>query len=198
MQGSLSQEADFAPCPRRQGRVADYYQPIARAVKELDDNTEEARGALYDRVRIAVASQLGRLTPAFSDSDIILEQLAVERAIRKLENDSRHRSLLTQPSLHKIQPLLTIPGTDDKQSEVSNVAGSSTPPDADGKHQTANDLAFAKKLAMDKPDLSAELRILQNEIWHRDTSSMEFPARRLVPLTITGLLVLSLAASGAY
>jgi hypothetical protein len=59
-----------------------------------------------------------------------------------------------------------------------------------------DDLAFAKKLAMDNPDLSAELEVLQKEIWDRRGSLMVLSARRLIPLTFMGLLVILAAGSG--
>jgi hypothetical protein len=58
---------------------------------------------------------------------------------------------------------------------------------------------LAKKLAMDNPDLAAELAILQKEIRrNRRGSLIILRVRNLVPLTIMGLLVLSFAAWGAY
>jgi hypothetical protein len=63
----------------------------------------------------------------------------------------------------------------------------------------ASDLGFAERAALDKPDLGAELEILQKKIRRdRRGSLMIPPARKLVPLTIMGLLALSIAASGAY
>ena len=63
-----------------------------------------------------------------------------------------------------------------------------------------DDLASVTKLAIEHPDLSAELEILQKEIRRRNRrgSLMILPARKLVSLTVMGLLVLSIAASGAY
>jgi hypothetical protein len=50
------------------------------------------------------------------------------------------------------------------------------------RHDPArDDLAFAKKLAMDNPDLSAELEVLQKEICDRRGSLMVLSARRLIP-----------------
>jgi len=68
---------------------------------------------------------------------------------------------------------------------------------ANVEDRAGGDLAFAKKLAIDNPDLSAELEILQNEI-RRDRRGSLMILATLVPLTIMGLLVLSVAASGAH
>jgi hypothetical protein len=62
-----------------------------------------------------------------------------------------------------------------------------------------NGVAFADRLAIDKPDLFAELEVLQKEIRRGRRSSLTMlTARKLVPLTVIGLLVLSVANSGAY
>jgi len=52
---------------------------------------------------------------------------------------------------------------------------------------------------MDKPDLAAELDTLQKEIRRdRRGSRVVRRAGKLVPATIMGLFVLSVAASGAF
>jgi hypothetical protein len=65
--------------------------------------------------------------------------------------------------------------------------------------RTGENSAFAKKLAADQPNLSAELEVLQKDICRDCRGSLfKLPMWKLVPLTIVGLLVLSAAASGAY
>jgi hypothetical protein len=70
--------------------MTDYYPLIARAVEELDRSTGEARRALYERARKAVA-QL-RSNPALLEADIAKECLAVEEAIRKVEAEAAGKS----------------------------------------------------------------------------------------------------------
>ena len=64
-------------------KTNDYYPLIARAVERLDRSTGEARRAVYERAREAVAelrsNQLARL-----DAEITEERLALEDAIRKV------------------------------------------------------------------------------------------------------------------
>ena len=67
--------------PSRDERMTDYYPLIARAVEELGTSTGEARQALYERARNAVA-QL-RSNPALLEADIAKECLALEEAIRR-------------------------------------------------------------------------------------------------------------------
>ena len=71
--------------------MADYHPLIARAVAELDNNTGEARRALYERARAALVAQLRGVTPALGESDITRERLALEEAIRKVEGEEARR-----------------------------------------------------------------------------------------------------------
>jgi hypothetical protein len=64
-----------------------YYSLIARAVSKLPNNTHNARLALYDCAEIALTAELLK-DPAISDEQVAVEQLALERAIRKIEGDA--------------------------------------------------------------------------------------------------------------
>ena len=72
-------------------KTNDYYPLIARAVERLDRSTGEARRAVYERARKAVAelrsNQLARL-----DAEITEERLALEEAIRKVEAEAARKS----------------------------------------------------------------------------------------------------------
>lgn len=192
------------PPPRRSGQLADYYPLIARAVNRLEQNTAETRGAIYDRARTAMVA-LRRLTPPLSEPDINREQLALERALRKVETENLHRSRTPQPPsmLEPDAPPRPSRESGGDQAEMSNEDGvsryaprpssSMVVPEND-EIQAGDDLTFAKKLAMANPDLSAELEILQKGIRRdRRGSAMIW---KLVPLTITGLLIIP--ASSAY
>jgi len=78
-------------------KMTDYYPLIARAVEELGRSTGEARRALYERARNAVA-QL-RSDPAFLEADIAKECLALEEAIRKVEAEAA-RNVRREPRNH--------------------------------------------------------------------------------------------------
>ena len=69
----------------------DYYPLIARAVERLDRSTGEARRAVYERARKAVA-QLRSNQPALLDAEITEERLALEEAIRKVEAEAARKS----------------------------------------------------------------------------------------------------------
>jgi hypothetical protein len=193
----------------RRGQLADYYPLIAQAVERLEQNAAETRRTVYDRARAAMVAQLRGIVPPFTESDINLEQSALERAIRKVESESAGDSYVSpRPSVRQPDPPRPKRDTNNERAEMSDAGERSqitTPPPssmvflANGGVRTGEDSVFAKKLAADQPNLSAELESLQKEICrdHR-RSLIDLSARKLVPLTIVGLLVLSAAASGAY
>jgi uncharacterized membrane protein YhaH (DUF805 family) len=79
-------ENRFGPEPVRRpadrlGSTVDYYSIIAKALSGLPDNTVEARQALYDRARAALAAQLEQDDP----KRLALERTALEKAIREAE-----------------------------------------------------------------------------------------------------------------
>jgi hypothetical protein len=64
--------------------MADYYPLISRAIAALDNKSSEARRAIYDRARAALANQFQNDPPfAFEH-----ERLALEDAINKVEADT--------------------------------------------------------------------------------------------------------------
>jgi hypothetical protein len=203
-QGDASSLGNLRDCPppRRSGQLDDYYPLIALAVNRLEQSTAETRGTIYDRARAAMGAQLRGMTPPLSESDINGEQLALERALRKVETESLRRAYAPrEPSIRETNaPRRPTRETGGEQGEMSNVDG--LPRYVPRPPSSMNILAkdenqaddFGKKLAMANPDLSAELEILQREIRRDRRSSLMI--RKLVPLTIMGLLII--AASGAY
>jgi len=64
--------------------MADYYPLISRAIAALDNKSSEARRAVYDRARAALANQFENDPPfAFEN-----ERRALEDAINKVEADT--------------------------------------------------------------------------------------------------------------
>jgi hypothetical protein len=72
-------------------KTNDYYPLIARAVERLDRSTGEARRAVYERARKAVA-ELRSNQLALLDAEITEERLALEEAIRKVEAEAARES----------------------------------------------------------------------------------------------------------
>jgi hypothetical protein len=65
--------------------MADYYSPIARAVSNLPNKTDEARRAIYERARAAL--QESSCTLEISEAELANAQFALEAAIRRVEQD---------------------------------------------------------------------------------------------------------------
>jgi hypothetical protein len=71
--------------------MADYHPLIAKAVAGLEHNTGENRRALYERARAALLAQLRGVDPPLNEADVTRERLALEEAIRKVENEAGQR-----------------------------------------------------------------------------------------------------------
>ena len=67
--------------------MADYYSAISRAVNNLPVRTTEARWAVYDQACTALQEKLLTLDPPISKDRLANEQLALEAAIRRVEED---------------------------------------------------------------------------------------------------------------
>lgn len=67
--------------------MADYYSVITRAVSNLPSQTVEARWAVYDDACTALQQTLLTLDPPISEHELANQQLALEAAIRKVEED---------------------------------------------------------------------------------------------------------------
>lgn len=67
--------------------MIDFYPMVLAALSKLDRNTEEARQALYQRARTALAGRLRSLDPPLSEQRIMEERLAFEEAVRRAEAD---------------------------------------------------------------------------------------------------------------
>ena len=71
--------------PRGESRADVYYPVILRAVSQLPNNTPEARKGLYERARAAHA---GQLRGQQSELEVARERLALETAIRRVEDEA--------------------------------------------------------------------------------------------------------------
>ena len=68
--------------------MADYYSIMAKAVSALDPNTGRARQQLYQRARSAMISELEGVYPPFRGSEIAAAEMALDRAIMKVEAEA--------------------------------------------------------------------------------------------------------------
>ena len=106
-----------------------HYSLIARAVERLDKSNAEARRAVYERARTAVA-QLRSNQPALLDADITKECLVLEEAIRQVEAEAARNSLRET----RAEPRSPVPseGTSDVEKIQSGQVAS---PDQDDPPQ---------------------------------------------------------------
>jgi hypothetical protein len=73
--------------------MADYYSVISSAVSNLPSKTVQARWEVYDRACIALQEKLLALDPPISGDELANEQLALETAIRSVEEDLLLRTM---------------------------------------------------------------------------------------------------------
>jgi hypothetical protein len=111
-------------------KTNDYYPLIARAVERLDRSTGEARRAVYERARKAVA-ELRSNQPALLDAEITEERLALEEAIRKVEAEAARKS----PTEARAEPRSAAPseGMPDGDNIQSRDHGQPASPDRDDR-----------------------------------------------------------------
>ena len=73
--------------------MASYYSLIAKAVAGLDpDATGESRRAIYERASAALLAQLRTISPPFTEAEITRERLALEDAVRKVEEEAARQA----------------------------------------------------------------------------------------------------------
>jgi SPOR domain len=96
-------------------KTNDYYPFIARAVERLDRSTGEARRAVYERARKAVA-ELRSNQLALLDAEITEERLALEEAIRKVEAEAVRKSPTETQTEPQPAPSEGMPDGDNIQS----------------------------------------------------------------------------------
>ena len=76
--------------------MTDYYSLLSRVIAGLRDNTAEARRVIYDAARMHVVDEMGKTQPPLPESALTRERLALEQAIRDVEQEQLARSLRTR------------------------------------------------------------------------------------------------------
>jgi hypothetical protein len=107
--------------------MADYYPLLARALEGLAHQEPEARRAVFDRARTALAEQLRGIDPPLSESDITRERLALDDAIERVESHflaaaMEERAAEAERSADEAQRSADLP------QEASGQADSEAPP----------------------------------------------------------------------
>lgn len=74
--------------------MADYYELISKAVAGLDPDapSSDRRLALYERAQAALLAKLRSITPPFTEAEITRERLALEEAVRRVEDEASQRA----------------------------------------------------------------------------------------------------------
>ncbi|MEM6761685.1 MAG: hypothetical protein AAF615_02300, partial [Pseudomonadota bacterium] len=83
--------------------MTDFYSVLQRAVSSLPDSSGPNRRAVYDKARKALLKQLQSFDPPLPSSDVTAQRLALEDAIRKIENEIA-RQIRTQRALQTAVP----------------------------------------------------------------------------------------------
>ncbi|MGL4439728.1 MAG: hypothetical protein ACRCUE_10665 [Bosea sp. (in: a-proteobacteria)] len=65
--------------------MADFYPVLSRAISGLQEQTPQARRAIYDRARQVLVAQLRGVSPPISESDITRQRLALDDVISRIE-----------------------------------------------------------------------------------------------------------------
>jgi len=127
--------------------MADYYPLIARAIAGLDPGASgESRRALYERARTALIAQLRNVQPPLSETEITRERLALEEAVRKVEQEAalRSRGMPSRPARTETAP----PEANASEAEASETTPSPSRP-GDALRDSAR--AAAARAAQQQP-----------------------------------------------
>jgi hypothetical protein len=88
--------------------MADYYPFISRAVGALDINNKEARRALYEHARVALADKLLGVDPPLSETEFEHERMDLENAIGKVEAGAQYSARRNgqRPTVYKFKIMI--------------------------------------------------------------------------------------------
>jgi hypothetical protein len=95
--------------------MADFYPVLSRAIAGLQEQTPEARRAVYDRAKQVLVTQLRNVDPPVSEADIMRQRLALDEVIARIERDYQSADPVPQP----------VPGASAPSAPVSPPSASS-------------------------------------------------------------------------
>lgn len=87
--------------------MADYYPLLTRAVRNLPQNTPEARQAIFLRARDALERQLRSVTPRLTDADIVRELLSLEDVIKRIDREIDEEEAEAAASLRQTEAAIS-------------------------------------------------------------------------------------------
>ena len=77
--------------------MADFYPVLSRAIAGLQEQTPEARRAVFDRAKQVLVTQLRNVDPPVSEADIMRQRLALDDVIARIERDYQPADPVAQP-----------------------------------------------------------------------------------------------------
>jgi hypothetical protein len=83
--------------------MADYYPLLSRAIRNLPDNSPEARQAIFLRARDALERQLRSVTPRLTDADIVRELLGLEDVIKRIDREMEEEAAVSAAAFRQTQ-----------------------------------------------------------------------------------------------
>lgn len=72
--------------------MADFYPVLSKAIAGLQEQTPQARRAIYDRARQVLVAQLRNVNPPISESEIARQRLALDDVINRIEQENLERT----------------------------------------------------------------------------------------------------------
>lgn len=89
--------------------MADFYPVLSRAIAGLQEQTPEARRAVYDRAKLVLVTQLRNVDPPVSEADIMRQRLALDDVIARIERDHQLADPVPQPVPVTPAPSASVP-----------------------------------------------------------------------------------------
>ncbi len=67
--------------------MADFYPVLSKAIAGLADQSPETRRAIYDRAKLVLVTQLGKMQPPLPEAEIARQQQALDAVIARIERE---------------------------------------------------------------------------------------------------------------
>ncbi|MCO4055507.1 MAG: histidine kinase [Bosea sp.] len=84
--------------------MVDFYPVLSRAIAGLQDQTPEARRAIYDRAARVLVTQLRNVDPPVAEGEITRQRLALEEVIARIEREHELQAMQAQEEEPPPQP----------------------------------------------------------------------------------------------
>jgi hypothetical protein len=88
--------------------MADFYPVLSRAIAGLQEQTPEARRAVYDRAKQVLVAQLRNVDPPISEADIMRQRMALDDVIARIERDYQPQET-PEPAAAPAPPTAVMP-----------------------------------------------------------------------------------------